>query len=165
MYVFHGRGKPTFKMAIIYLDGIPVELINPDLDNDGIVGGVEKITQRTPVGVQPINTPTELGESLKELNEDHLDKSTNMSGIDMRARLGDLEIPPVLALDSLVSMNVLPNSCLPLTRSKKRLSVSLSGKGREEIVEIVGGKREHEAKSGFGGMIEGIKNKFGGGIN
>jgi hypothetical protein len=97
--------------------------------------------------------PTELGETLKELNKDELEFNTRMSGIDMRARLNSYEIMTVLALDALVGLGFLPTKCLAFTRQKKRLSVSLRGLGREDIVRIVSGKNETDAKKGgwFGG--------------
>jgi len=90
--------------------------------------------------------PTELGETLKELNKDALELNTRMSGIDMRARLNSYEIMTVLALDALVALGFLPTKCLAFTRQKKRLSVSLGGLGREDIVRIVGGKTEVDSK-------------------
>lgn len=92
---------------------------------------------------------SDLGEALKQLNDDTLDTNTHMSGIDMRARLEDIEISNILAIDALVAFRFLPISVLSFTRSKKRLSVSKGGKGREEIVNIVRGDREHaEEKAG-----------------
>lgn len=89
-----------------------------------------------------INEKTDLSETLKQLNEDSIDLQTGMSGIDMRARLSHMEIPAILQIDNLVSMNVLPAECLQLTRQKKRLSVSLGGLGRREIVKIATGNKE-----------------------
>lgn len=148
-------------MTIIRLDGISMQLQPPDLDGDGVTGGIENITQRVDTGIQPVVQPTELGETLKELNLDNLDPTIRMSGIDMRARLHHSEVTSILALDALVSLGVLPTKCLVFTRQKKRLSVSLEGKGREEIVNIVAGKRELEAKAGFSGFGDRVKNFMG----
>ena len=95
-------------------------------------------------GITQIHETTELGESLKELNDDTIEKNTHMSGIDMRARLHYLETSGILAVDILVGFKFLPTECLTMTRQKKRLSVSLKGKGREEIVSLVSGKRESD---------------------
>lgn len=147
---------------IITLDGIKVKVRAADLDRDGIAGDIEIVKQRMPDGTQNIMHPTEIGESLKELNLDNLDPSTRMSGIDMRSRLVYFEVQSVLALDSLVALGVLPTKCLAFSRQKKRLSVSVDGKGREEIVSLVAGKRELEAKTSFmGGMGDRFKNFFG----
>jgi len=148
-------------MVIVKLDGVRLEVNPPDLDRDGEVGGVEHVTQRIPEGsTTNIVQPTELGDSLKHLNDDTLDTSTRMSGIDMRARLHYMEISSVLALDALVAMGVLPSRCLAFSRQKKRLSVSINGKGREEIVGIVAGKRDQDAKAGmmgsFGDKVKGF---------
>ena len=110
--------------------------------------------------VSNIVQPTELGDTLKELNKDTIEPNTRMSGIDMRARLHPFEISSVLALDALVSLRVLPTSCLAFTRQKKRLSVSLDGKGRDDIVNIVSGKKEMDAKLA-GGFADKAKGFFG----
>jgi len=102
--------------------------------------------------------PTELGESLRELNNDSIQLETNMSAIDMRTRLSAFEIGSILALDTLVAMRILPISCLAFTRQKKRLNVSLKGEGRAEIVDIVSGKRINDTLRG-GGMFDFANNK------
>lgn len=145
----------------IRLDGIPIVVIPPDLDDDGKVGGTEIVTQKVSSGVMTVQQPTELGETLKELNFDDIQQNTRMSGIDMRARLHYAEITSVLALDALVSLGVVPTKCLAFTRQKKRLSVSLDGKGRDDIVNIVAGKREQEAKAGMNGFGDRMKTFFG----
>ncbi len=151
-------------MTIISIDGVRLEVQPPDLDGDGKIGGVEKITQNIDAGLQPITQPTELGDTLKELNKDAIEENTRMSGIDLRSRLHKFEISSVLALDALVSLGILPTKCLAFTRQKKRLSVSLEGKGRDDIVNIVAGKREQDAKTGmFGGMGDRFKSFIGGG--
>lgn len=135
-------------MPIITIDGVKTKLIAADLDNDGRVGGIENIQQTFP-DQQNIIQNSELKDSLQELNKDNIDITTRQSGIDMRARLHYIEIQNLLALDALVSLSVLPTRCLAFSRQKKRLSVSEAGKGREEIVQLVAGKRELEAKTGI----------------
>lgn len=147
---------------IINLDGIKMQVEAADLDKDGVTGGVEKIQQTYDEGIQPVIQPTELGDTLKELNQDNLEPNTRMSGIDLRTRLHHAEIASVLALDALVSLGVLPTKCLAFTRQKKRLAVSIEGKGREDIVNIVAGKRDQDARMGMmGGMKEGFKSFMG----
>ncbi len=150
-------------MTIISLDGIPTRLVNPDLDGDGITGGIEKVTKRFgDEGVTNITQNSELEGSLKELNADAIDVNTRMSQIDMRSRLHPLEISSVLAVDALVAFGVLPQKCLTLSTQKKRLNVSEDGKGRREMVELVAGKTDRDVKMGsMGRMGEGIKNFFG----
>jgi len=136
-------------MSIINIDGIRVQIKPPDLDGDGEIGGIEHIQQKFgDSGTQNIVQATELGESLRELNQDEVDIGTRMSGIDMRANLHPIEVSSILGLDTLVAMKFLPVSCMPFTRSKKRLSVSKLGRGREQIVEMVGGKKERDKMGG-----------------
>lgn len=108
-----------------------------------------------------IREGTELGEALKELNDDTIALGTRTSGIDMRSRLHHMEVSSILAVDSLVSFRMLPVNCLTFTRQKKRLSVSLAGKGRDDIVSIVGGQRQHDVKKGFN-LGERLSGFFGG---
>ena len=149
-------------MKIIVIDGVKTKLIPADLDGDGVTGGIEKIPQKFADSVTNITQGTELEGSLKELNLDDINADTRMSAIDMRTRLASFEISAVLAVDSLVALGVLPQKCLPLSTQKKRLNVSLGGKGREEMVQLVAGKREQDAKAGgMGGFGNGIKSFFG----
>jgi len=114
----------------------------------------------TDEGSHIIRDSTELGDSLKELNNDDIEAGTRMSGIDMRSRLHYMEISSILAVDSLVSFKFLPVSCLAFTRQKKRLSVSLNAEGRNDIVKVVSGKRELDTKVGGGGFIEKARSWF-----
>ncbi len=93
---------------------------------------------------------SELQGSLQELNNDTVNQNTRMSGIDLRTRLHNTEIASITVLDTLVAFNFLPMSIVPFTLQKKRLAVSLKGKGRDEIVELVRGKKEDEARKGSG---------------
>ena len=137
---------------IITLDGVRVIPKTSEVN--------EKITHNIDTSIQTVIQPSELGDSLKELNQDDLESDTRMSGIDMRSRLHYLEVPSVLALDSLVSLGVLPVKCLTFTRQKKRLSVSIDGKGRQEIVDIVQSKRDQDVKS-LKGLGDRFKNFMG----
>jgi hypothetical protein len=106
-----------------------------------------------------VQESTELGETLKQLNDDTRDPATKMSGIDMRTRLHFSEISSIIAIDTLVSFNFIPDRCLAITLQKKRLNISEGGKGRDDIVNIAGGKRENDIKKGlsFGERIFGQK--------
>jgi len=112
-------------------------------------------------GTINVQEASEIAETLKELNNDNKDIDSKMSNIDMRTRLHYMEISGLLAIDTLVSFNFIPERCLVFTRQKKRLAVSLKGKGREEIVQIARGHIEDEIKK-KGGIINGIKNFMGG---
>lgn len=96
-------------------------------------------------GIVNIVESTEMGEILKNLNDDSSDDS-KMSNIDLRSRLHFSEISGILAIDTLVSFSFIPERCLTFTRQKKRLAVSLGGQGRKEIVDIASAKREEQLK-------------------
>ena len=110
--------------------------------------------------VQNIEEKSDLAESLKQLNNDEEEINTRMSGIDLRTRLHFTEIPSILACDTLVNFGFLPQECLAFTRQKKRLAVSIDGKGRGEIVDIVKGQREQENEARSG--LDRLKGFFGG---
>lgn len=133
---------------IIKIDGIPIRLNNPDLDGDGETGGVETLVKKNPRNEQDIVQPTETGEALNQLNLDDIGDN-KLTTIDMRGRLHHAEVSFILALDALVSLKIVPSTMLSFTRRKKRLSVSVDGKGRNEIVNIVAGREEKE-KAKFG---------------
>lgn len=149
-------------MSIIKLDGIRFSIKAPDIDKDGRTGGVENITRNFSHGETQINQPTELGEAMRDLDNDDLDQSTRMSNIDTRSRLTGLELNSLWAIDALVAMKFLPSSCLPISRQRKRLSVSLLGKGREERVQMTIGQRDQAAKEASGGFGDKVKSFFGG---
>jgi len=129
---------------------------------------IEKVTPRQARKVMNIQhdndsgiiTPTEISElqgSLQELNNDKVNPISRNSGIDLRTRLFNSEIASITVLDTLVAFNFLPMSIVPFTLQKKRLAVSLKGKGRDEIVELVAGKRETDqvaSKGFFGNMFK-----------
>jgi len=138
----------------VELDGIKMRLEAPDLDGDGKTGSVEVLSR--PDNRIMVQHPSELSETLKQLNDDSLDPHTGMSAIDMKSRINLFERNGVVALDTLVALKVCPRSCLSFTRQIKRLNVSLGGKGRSEFVEVVGGQRKHEEnKGGFGEWLKG----------
>jgi len=129
---------------------------------------VEKISPREAKKIMNIHhnndtgiiTPTEVSElqgSLQELNNDSVNPISRNSGIDLRTRLHNSEIASITVLDTLVAFNFLPMSIVPFTLQKKRLAVSLKGKGRDEIVELVAGKREldsNQSKGFFGNLFK-----------
>lgn len=111
--------------------------------------------------IQPIVESSDVAMTIRELNDDtHID---GFSNIDMKTRLANIEISSIIALDSLVAFSFLPKSTGIITRSKKRLSVSLGGMGRDEIVRIANGLSEQKASSSFfekiGGMFGGNKSQ------
>jgi len=104
------------------------------------------------MGEQQITQESDLKGVMKELNSDEIEKHTGFASIDTRARLHPFEIVSMTVHDTIISLNCLPKICLNTTRCKKRLSVSINGKGREEMVKIVQGERENDAKKS-GGML------------
>jgi hypothetical protein len=151
--------EPNGKL-IVKLDGVRLMVEAPDLDGDGVTGGIEQVTQSMAHDITTVQQPSELGDSLKELNTDAIQEGTRMSGIDLRSNLHPVEVPSILAIDTLIALRFLPTNCVDFTRQKKRLSVSLLGRGRDDIVKIVSGKREHDEKT-QGSMFDKAKGFLG----
>lgn len=128
--------------------------------------GRESVTEATmlpsggPSGVRDIVQPTEVGDAIKHLNNDATDPITRQSAIDFNARLHPVEGASVLSVDVLVGMGGLTQRCSILSRQKKRLSVSIHGEGRKEIVELFNGKKEMDKAIGNGGFMDRMKNYF-----
>jgi len=117
-----------------------------DLDN--------KVTEL--VGQEHIfKDKSELGEVMDNLDSDIVDDTTKMSSIDFNARLSSQEVGACLVIDELTRIGILPKT-MGLTRQKKRLSVSLEGRGREEKVRIVAGERENKQGGGFMTKLTGL---------
>lgn len=128
----------------ITVDGTKIQVKPPDLDMNGVTGGIE-IVESKGSSFAPINQISELGDSLREINKDEIEGNMGMSGVDMRSRLHLWVLPPITAIDSLVSLRVYPHGALFFCRQWKRNCVSLDGLGRREHVEMVAGKRQTDA--------------------
>lgn len=85
----------------------------------------------------------ETKEMVEEMNAD-TNEGDGFSKIDMRTRLTGSEVPAIVAVDSMIAMGVFPTECSKITRSKKRLAVSLGGQGRKEMVDMIRANREQE---------------------
>jgi len=100
----------------------------------------EILYQQNNSGIQPITESSDMSETIRELNSDDINDE-KFSSIDMKTRLESIEISSIIAVDSLVALDFLPEDVSFITRSKKRLAVSLKGAGRNEIVSIAQGIR------------------------
>ncbi len=107
------------------INGFGIQLTEPDLNGDGVVDEFESFERNVDGGISNIIQPSEISESMKEINEDKVDANTKMSSIDMKSRLSIFELPSIVAIDSLVALRVFPESTLKITRSKKRNAVSI----------------------------------------
>ena len=143
-------------MRKIILNGRSVTFEDNKVDNIYSTNEIQPSHQDH--GTTNISEPTELGETLKEAFYDKVDPVTRTSAIDLRANLDPYEARSILALDALVALGVLTKKVLPFSIQKKRLSVSVRARGRNDIVNIVSGKRDQD--SNIGGVNK-VKNFFG----
>lgn len=104
----------------------------------------EKVASLEAGGDKPFTEQSELSQVMIQMDSDIVDPKTLMSTIDFNSRLSREEISASLIFDEFVRLGILPSG-FGLTRQKKRLSVSLEGKGREEKVAIVNSERENKS--------------------
>ena len=76
--------------------------------------------------------------------------------IDFNTRLREGEINNIMIIDEFIRMGLFNPEEMSITRQKKRLSVSLDGKGRDEKVRIVAGERERVSGTGFMNKFKGL---------
>jgi len=107
--------------------------------------------------IMPVVESSDIAETIRELNDDSI--QDKFSNIDMKTRLAQIEISSIIALDSLISFDFLPQEVGNITRSKKRLAVSMNGLGRQEIVSISQGMQQVSQGSS---MFDKIGSFFGG---
>lgn len=136
-------------MVKIYVDGIETNLQKIDKSTDK--------QEQPDRNIMPVSEQTELGQALAEFNKDEVNED-RLSSIDFRARIDKIEMPYMIIFDSLIGMKVAPVVCGILNRTKMRKSASLGGKGREEYVSIITGRKQMENEGGF---MQGMKNFAG----
>lgn len=100
------------------------------------------------VETRPYHETTELAEAMQNLDNDEVDPQTKMSKVDFNSRLTDTEIPCLMVIDELKQLGIFPANAL-ISTQKKRLSVSLSGLGRSEKVDMAIGHKEQVQKKGI----------------
>ena len=107
----------------------------------------------------PFQDKSEVGEVFDNLDRDEELEETRMSHIDFNSRLTSTEIANCITIDELKSLGILPAKAR-ITRQKKRLSVSLAGKGREEKVTIASASRGADLSGRSGGFMSKIGDFF-----
>jgi len=140
-------------MVIITLDGCKIKVLPPDLDGDGKIGGVEKITQKSSFDdIIQVKKSSELGDSLGIAFSDKFDPVEKVSDIDQLASIHDAQAPYLTIWESLCKACYLSPKHLGIARQVKRNSNSIMTKnmgiGRRNIENMVVGKREHDRMSG-----------------
>lgn len=127
-----------------------------DIDNDGKTGGVEKVQSAKSEFMQ-IKDTTEMGEALDHQNRDE-ENSERMSSVDFISRINEYQHAPISAVEFVASHGVISKNARSITRFIKRNAVSLDGKGRQEFVDVVVGKKENDVRKA------GISNMTGGNV-
>jgi len=133
------------------MDGVRVKLIPFDIDGDGVAGEVESISTHKEQGVIDIRERSELGEALEYQNKDITD-SSKLSSVDFVSRISPFQLSALVAVDTIASMGVISKDAKTVVRNLMRKSVSIDGKGRQEFVDVVVGKKEFEIRKGMGNL-------------
>lgn len=94
-------------------------------------------------GVVSVSESNDLKEALSSLNEDVVD-ADGFTSIDTRTRIAQTQVSALAALDILTRVGVFPQKYNRIGRSMKRLSISASGHGRTEMVNVVRGIQEQK---------------------
>ena len=126
-----------------------------DVEDDN-VEEAQLVTQQYEQGVQPIQQQTEMGEMMKHMFPNRNDNSTKMLG-----NLHPNQAPYAVAFLGLAVCKVAPKLARDLVLEQILVSVSIGARGRDDGVNMIGGKKEQERLAGFGGMKEGMKNFMG----
>lgn len=105
-----------------------------------------------------IITPSEMGEALRDLNQDIYDDLDNLK-LDMRSYLSDAQIPYLICLDTLFKMGIVTKPHEHLTSRVKRLYCSNEGKASRDIVSIATGKVDEKKEKGIIKKLFGKKDK------
>lgn len=132
-----------------------MKLEAPDIDEDGVVGGTEMVTQSMDQGITHVQQPTELGEVFNSIFPQQVTNSTKMLG-----NIHEIEESYILLFISLNAMKILPKAAKHIAHEKLMLSVSRNARGRDDAVNSVVGKKEQDAKMGMGGMGDKFKQNF-----
>ena len=98
----------------------------------------------------PFKETSEIGQVFENLDRDEPNEN-RMSHIDFNARLTGIDIRNCMVIDELKALGILPIG--DITRQKKRLSVSLDGKGRGEKRDIASASRGADLSGRSGGML------------
>ena len=122
--------------------------MNKKIDLDKVVSNLENTEK-------PIFEQSDLAQVMNSLDKDAVDTRTHMSDIDFNTRLTHNEISACLIMDEFQRLGVLDKR-ISLSRQKKRLAVSLDGKGRQEKVDIVRSERESVQGTGFMSKFKGL---------
>jgi len=105
--------------------------------------------------IRPQET-TEAGQVLDSLFKNDYDSKTKTHGIDQKANLDEYQVRGLTALDVLERVNFMPRIANSVSMQTKFLSVSKNARGRDDHVNIIQAKKEHEANMSGGGMMKGL---------
>lgn len=137
------------------IDGVRMKLEKTDFDGDGNTDEAESIKTHKDSGVVNIKDNTELGEALEHQNKD-TENEQRLSSVDFISRIGGMQLPSLVAVDTIASMGVISRDARIVVKNIMRKAVSLEGKGREEFVQVVVGKKESDIrKASIGNMTGG----------
>ncbi len=99
---------------------------------------------------------TESGEILDSLFQNDYDPVTKTHGIDQKANLDEYQVRGLTALDVLERVSFLPRLANSVSMQTKFLSVSKNARGRNDHIDIIQGKKDHEVSVGGGGIMKGL---------
>ena len=122
-----------------------------DLDKDGNTDEIEGVKSHKDRGILNIKDNTELGEALEFQNKD-VENDQRLSSVDFISRINNYQHAPLVAVDTIASMGVISGDARIVVKNIMRKAVSLDGKGRQEFVDVVVGKKEGDRRLGISNL-------------
>ena len=106
--------------------------------------------------MRPPEEITEAGQVLKSLFSNDYDPVSKTHAIDQKANLDDYQVRGLTALDVLDRVNFTPHVANSVSMQTKHLSISKNARGRDDHVNIIQAKKEHEVNQSGGGMLKNL---------
>lgn len=132
------------RLHTVILDGVTkVREEALDLDGDGKVGGVEKVSRKQEGTVHQAKESTELGDVM-----DKAFPSKQTDIINMLGNIREIETVNLFIIRSLVRLEFLPPECIEIAEEYIELSISRGARGRNDIRDISVGKKQFDATTG-----------------
>lgn len=138
---------------VIYIDGTPSRLLRHDLNNDGIIGGIEEISPKLDQEIITPKQQTELGETIDIGFRDKIDREIGTSTIDLMGNLEIDEANIIFVINSMVKAKMLMPEALYITRMFIRMSISRKARGRNDWKDIAIQKRASDQQNIKKGLL------------
>lgn len=143
-------------MTIYNFGGQRVRMGKADLNNDGVISGIEELQRTRPDNVHYLKDTTELGEVLEHQNKDVIDQ-TGFSSSDFIANINSFQFSPLVVIDLMSTMRMTSKESRDVVRHILRKSVSIDAMGREHFIDAVAGKHSKDMQKASMSNVAGVQ--------